>query len=603
MTKSSLLFFPGMAFLLILSGCDSPPVCAPDKVLVSKDKKTMFVADRANKEILRLSSDLRTVRQRQCFPSPVADMQPGRDNTLWVVCEGPQGMLYQLSDNELFEWKQFSMGHSPSSLSLSPRTGNLWITQRYLNEVWEVSPDNGKVISRTPVGREPVGTLPFLTGDALLVIHNLPEQDAASFPISARVDILDTREKQPVSLRKKIYLPNGSTDVRAVTSGPKGQFAYIVHLLARYQLPTNQVERGWMSTNALSIIDLQKGEYVNTVLLDTPQKGAANPADVKVTEDGNNLVVSLSGVDELEVVDLPALHERLDKARRGEKVSPSSASWKDIPNDASFLHGIRRFLPTAGKGPRGLAVNGNTLYAVNYFSGDLASWDNPSSPLRRSSLGTSLSTTPEGRGEMYFHDATLCFQGWQSCASCHPNNARMDGLNWDLLNDGAGNPKNTKSMLFAHRTPPCMITGIRKDAETAVRSGLKYILFAHPDENISRAMDDYLISLIPVPSPRLVHGRPSESAQRGEKHFEAHCASCHSGSLMTDGKQYPVSWATGKTKDTPLDVPTLREVWRTAPYLYDGRSATMEEMLQIHGPGSPLSHDEIKDLEEYVLSL
>ena len=47
----------------------------------------------------------------------------------------------------------------------------------------------------------------------------------------------------------------------------------------------------------------------------------------------------------------------------------------------------------------------------------------------------------EGRGNMYFHDATLGFQGWQSCASCHPNDARADGLNWDLLNDGLGNPK------------------------------------------------------------------------------------------------------------------------------------------------------------------
>ena len=27
-------------------------------------------------------------------------------------------------------------------------------------------------------------------------------------------------------------------------------------------------------------------------------------------------------------------------------------------------------------------------------------------------------------------------------------------MNWNLLNDGMGNPKNVKSMLLAHATPP-----------------------------------------------------------------------------------------------------------------------------------------------------
>lgn len=90
-------------------------------------------------------------------------------------------------------------------------------------------------------------------------------------------------------------------------------------------------------------------------------------------------------------------------------------------------------------------------------------------------LGAPLAFTKVGKGDMYFHDATICFQNWQSCATCHPNDARMDGLNWDLLNDGMGNPKNTKTLLLSHQTPPCMATGIRKNAEVAVRSGVKYM--------------------------------------------------------------------------------------------------------------------------------
>lgn len=52
-----------------------------------------------------------------------------------------------------------------------------------------------------------------------------------------------------------------------------------------------------------------------------------------------------------------------------------------------------------------------------------------------------------------------------------------------------------------------------------------------------------------------------------------------------------------------MDVPALNEVWRTAPYLYDGRSYTMQEMLKVHGPAETLSENELNDLAEYVLSL
>ena len=106
---------------------------------------------------------------------------------------------------------------------------------------------------------------------------------------------------------------------------------------------------------------------------------------------------------------------------------------------------------------------------------------------------------------------------WQSCATCHPNDARMDGLNWDLLNDGMGNPKNTKTLLFSHQTPPCMATGIRKNAEVAVRSGVKYILFMEGEEEISESIDEYLKSLKPLPQSLSSNGKTfCESEKRKE---------------------------------------------------------------------------------------
>jgi cytochrome c peroxidase len=210
---------------------------------------------------------------------------------------------------------------------------------------------------------------------------------------------------------------------------------------------------------------------------------------------------------------------------------------------------------------------------------------------------------------MLFNDALICFQSWQSCASCHPSEARVDALNWDLLNDGLGNPKNTKSLLLSHQTPPSMMTGIRATAESAVRAGIRHILFAVRPEEESAAIDEYLKSLKPVPSPHLVDGKLSESAGRGRAVFrKAGCSSCHSGPLLTDLQRYNVGTGDALDKDRQFDTPALVEIWRTAPYLYDGRAATIRDVVTTcnrddrHGRTSDLSEREIVDLVEFVLT-
>jgi cytochrome c peroxidase len=184
-------------------------------------------------------------------------------------------------------------------------------------------------------------------------------------------------------------------------------------------------------------------------------------------------------------------------------------------------------------------------------------------------------------------------------------------LNWDLLNDGTGNPNNTKSLLLAHRTPPAMSLGVRDTAERAVRAGLHHILFTEPKEEIATAIDEYLKSLKPVPSPHLVNGRLSPLAERGRGVFtRAGCAQCHPPGLVTDLQMYDVGTAakTDQLADR-FDTPTLIELWRTAPYLHDGSAATVREVLTIRNPGdqhgntSHLSPSDIDALCAYLLSL
>ena len=277
-----------------------------------------------------------------------------------------------------------------------------------------------------------------------------------------------------------------------------------------------------------------------------------------------------------------------------------------MSSDLSFLGDLRRRVRLAGKGPRGITVVGHTLYAAEYFSDSVATVELDAEAKGKTGsipLGPAPEPTQVRRGEMLFHDADLCFQRWQSCASCHPD-ARADGLNWDLLNDGLGTPKNTRSMVWAHRTPPAMSLGVRETAETAVRAGIQHIQFVARPEADAAAIDAYLKSLEPLPSPYATDN------QRGKVVFvKAGCRECHAPPLYTSLKSYDVGTGTGREAGRAFDTPALVELWRTGPYLHDGRAATLDEVLTRFNPGdrhgrtSTLSAAELADLVAFLLSL
>ncbi|MFC1597235.1 cell surface protein, partial [Planctomycetota bacterium] len=396
-----------------------------------------------------------------------------------------------------------------------------------------------------------------------------------------------------------------------------------------YQMPTTQVERGWMNTNALSIIDVHQNKLINTVLLDDIDLGAANPWGVALTADGRSICVTQAGTHQLSVIDAEGLVEKLlalpEERDPDDRVQTTIA---DVPNDLTFLHGLRRQIRlTTGKprqeptvnGPRGLAVVESKAYVAGYFTDNLAVVDlepkpgdpEPSNLVSTIALGPTPEMSLERRGEMLFNDATLCFQHWQSCDSCHPD-ARVDALNWDLMNDGMGNPKNTRSMLLAHKTPPSMSLGVLSDAEAAVRSDMTHLLFSAPMREDAAAIDEYLKSLQPVPSPYLVDGKLSPAALRGKKLFfdaKVNCAKCHPEPLFTDMLMHDVGSRGQYDRRDTFDTPTLIECWRTAPYLHDGKYTTIRELLAKgrHGQQADdvegLTDRQINDLAEYVLSL
>jgi DNA-binding beta-propeller fold protein YncE/cytochrome c peroxidase len=592
---------------------------SPVALAASPEGKNLYVACAAAKQVLIFNPGQRQVAKRLALPGEPSGLVLSSDGTrLFVTCAGPAGQVCVIDTVSGKMLQTLAAGHTALSPVLSPDGNTLFVCNRFNNSVSVFDLRRGQEQGRIQVAREPVSAALTRDGRFLLVANHLPHGRSDVPYVAATVSVIDIAQRKVV---KELHLPNGSINLRQICVSPDGKYACLAQTVGRFQVPVTQIARGWVNTSALTLIDLTSLELLNTVLLDEPDRGAANPWAVAWSGDGRWLCVTHAGTHELSVIDFPALLKKL-AALPATPPPPSvkdnylsSRSAADVPNDLSFLYGLRQRVQLNGRGPRALVIAGHRAFVAGYFSDSLDVVDlSAAKPVAEAvALNPGHQMTTVRRGEMYFNDATICFQSWQSCASCHDEDARVDGLNWDLLNDGIGTPKDTKSLVLSHRTPPVMSLGVRATAEIAVRNGIANSLATSLPEEVPVAMDEWIKSLKPAPSPHLVNARLSEAARRGEKLFRSSataCANCHEPELFTDLHSYDVgTWNPFDKQDKEFDTPTLHELWRTAPYLHDGSAATVRDVLTTrnpkdeHGKTSQLTAPQIDDLVEYLLSL
>ena len=407
--------------------------------------------------------------------------------------------------------------------------------------------------------------------------------------VSAAVSVIDCNTFKKIN---DITLYNGSNALRGIATSDDGKYIFVSHNLGRYQVPTSQLQQGWMNTNAISVIDATTDKFIGSISLDEPDRGAGGVWDIVCND--KHLIVSQSGTHDISIIDYPAMVARFEAYN----------DYSKLDYDLYFMRGIRTRLPLAGNGPRNITLKDGVVYAPTYFSDTLNIVNLANQSVDCVAYNPSRIEAPADRGEKAFNDAALCYQNWQSCNGCHPGDGRADAMNWDLMNDGIGNPKNCKSMLYAFDTPKCMISGIRDHAGIAVRAGYKFIQFCDIPEDKAVDIDEYLRSLRPLPSPYLVDGKLTPKAEQGRKVFEQHgCAECHSGKYYTDFQTHRIG--EDIEFEQGWDTPTLIEVWRTAPYLFDGRAATMFDVFYTHRHGieGKISRKDAEALAEYVNSL
>ena len=308
--------------------------------------------------------------------------------------------------------------------------------------------------------------------------------------------------------------------------------------------------------------------------------------------------------------------------------------------------GQELFRLATGIAPQGLALSsdGRRLYVNNFMDRTIGVYD--LSALVDEGIADvpqvaawiaapSEKLTPQVLlGKQLFYDARdtrLARDAYISCASCH-NDGGQDGRTWDLTGFGEG-LRNTSSLRgragaqgFLHWSNNfdevqdfegqirALAGGTGLMSNTQFNAGTRSEPLGDAKAGLSADLDAlaaFVASLNAfAPSPlRNADGTLTAAATAGKQVFQARgCAGCHGGSGFTaSAANNPVDIGTidadsGNRLNGPLsgiDIPTLRDVWATAPYLHRGSAATLGDAIRAHA-GVTVTDAELPDLVAYV---
>lgn len=225
-------------------------------------------------------------------------------------------------------------------------------------------------------------------------------------------------------------------------------------------------------------------------------------------------------------------------------------------------------------------------------------------------------------------DTRITRSGYISCGNCHPDGSH-DGQTWDFTDRGEG-LRNTTSLLGREGTAMGRLhwsgnfdevqdfendirnafagTGLLSDQDWEATSATLGTAKAGLSEDLD-ALAEYVTSLTETPpSPY-----PIDSA--GEDAFYmVGCAECHPAPLYTDSDtMLSLRHNVGSLLDSSggrlggeldgLDTPTLLGLWRTAPYLHDGRTDSISEAITAHTDYEDLSPELLYSIEMFLFGL
>ncbi|WP_455430781.1 beta-propeller fold lactonase family protein [Peribacillus butanolivorans] len=612
-------------------------------MVMNKVGDTIYIANIDVNTVTIVDSQTKKVKAEiPVGKSPVQLTLSPDENKLYVSCRYDDKIdIISIEKEKVVD--SLDVGIEPYGVVTSQDGKRLYVANHRSSTISVIDLSKKKVESEIEVGDRPRTIAITADGNKLYVPHYLEGKisviNTEKDEVKKVIDLADSPDKN--DRKKSQGIPN---TLEQFVIDPDGKKAWIPHLLTNVDTPIHFQETIFP---AISVIDLTTDEEIideRKELFEemnvTDKKNEAiifsNPYDVVFHPNGNKAYVIMSGSEDLVVFDL----------NRG-------------GNATQILRRIN------GNNPRGAVISpdGETIYVHNAMSHDLAEISTGgNSPYARAKMkGENLvliSKDPlsplvrEGKTIFYSGNSEefateITGNNWMSCISCHAD-GETNGLTLMTPKGPRGVPSNaltTKTGLF-------MWDGSRDDFTDyilTVQGEMGGMTEFDSDKPLPKdvqhmydAMFAYLDDPDSFPIPKSPYhnkdGSLTATAEEGRELFEgkAGCIACHAGTQFTDsvraidanghlttsntnflhniGTTNPLdkkskgdarAGFTNPRDTLHFDVPTLRGVWATAPYLHDGSAKTIEEVIKrIRYEGKPTFTDgEILKIAEYVRSI
>ncbi|MBN1575665.1 MAG: hypothetical protein JW913_03885 [Chitinispirillaceae bacterium] len=600
------VIFEMLALNRDLPTLEKPKYLSPTDLAPSPDGRFLYVAEQTAKRIDVIDLAAQTVVRRIRLPNEVTGIAVAPDGkNLYATCSSdlwPAGQVCVVDVAGSRVTTRIPAGHGARAPVITPDGSKLFVCNRFDNNVSMIDLAARREGGRISAVREPYCAAMTPDGKTVVVGNLLPgDRSNDTMFVSCQISIIDVKTLKVDTVR----LRRGSHSVCGIAVSYDGKYAFATHMIGKFNLIATSTEKGHLHTNNVAVIDIENGKLVNEVCLDLSILGMGDPWGIRCTDDGAFMVVTHAGANELSIIDYPGFIDTvLARSGRGE----------NLQKEFTLMLSTRKRVQVQAQCPRAVAVIGSQAYVAGYFSDNAPSVEgfNLSLETKRAAFQIQLdqpqTVTSQRRGEALFYDASLSFQKWQTCHSCH-SFTRPDGLNWILGGGAVVAPKNSKSMLYTWWTPQTMWTGRRGHAEKSIPAAIELEMFRIPADSLALPLDTFIMYLKPTPGPHLIKGRLSDSALRGKALFlseRAGCFHCHNAPLYCDLQFHNAGVPDPYDANTNWDTPSLVEAWRTGPYGHLGSFSSIGEMVKLPGHNNAsqtLSSEEMEDLLQYVLSL
>lgn len=590
---------------------------SPFKLAVSKDGKSLYVVAEEGNALLVIDIEKQKVIQKILVGNRPHSIVLSQDGKTAYVSNQWSDNVSVIDLDKFVVADTLKTGSGPAGIALSSYGEFLYSVNSFSSDLSVIDLASGRELKRLTAGNNPAGIRKDPRGNQLFVTSrrtlSAPYGDTLRCELTVVNDL-----KQRVSERRDIksaYL------MENITFTPEGDLAIIPLVRPKNNVPTIQVERGWMMTNGIGIIELKPSGRIVQLLLDEPNAYYADPFDAAITPDGKRGFISNAGVDCISVIDIDAIRKLIAESKDD-----------DLDYYSNHLGISSRFIlkriPT-GANPKGMVLSpdGKKLYVAEHLQDRIAVINTERLETEGTiDLGGSGRITVARRGRQLLNNAGHTFQNQYSCYTCHPD-AHEDGLVYNMASKDMGrNMTNTQSLRNIGDTPPYKWNG--KNQTVYKQDGMRFSTVLTRTEAFSYkdldALTAYIMSGIPNP-PNLLYnpdGVLTEEQKQGKAIFERthdkkgleipvvnRCVTCHPAPYYTNRRMADVGTLAITDDSILFDTPHLNNVFASPPYLHDGRAKSLEEIWTLygkteqHGIVNDLTKIELNELIEYLKSL